>query len=150
MQLHPYLSFKGNAKEALELYAKALNGKINEIHLYNENPEICKSMPEEWHTKVMHGNVVADKITIMVSDVLIAPDSPCGNSPVEYHTSPISLSLNCNSVSELEKVFTILSAGGKITMPLQETFWNARFGMLEDKFGIKWMFNYDYPAIVNS
>jgi PhnB protein len=53
----------------------------------------------------------------------------------------ISLSVECGTLEQLEKVFTKMSAGGKVTMPLQDQFWGARFGMLTDKFGIHWMFN---------
>ncbi len=53
----------------------------------------------------------------------------------------ISLSIECNSIDQLEKVFSKISPGGKVAMPLQDQFWGARFGMLTDKFGIHWMFN---------
>ena len=55
-----------------------------------------------------------------------------------------SLSVNTDSEEEARSVFEKLSAGGKVTMPLEKTFWNALFGMFTDKFGINWMVNYDY------
>lgn len=145
MKLYPYLSFEGNAFEALALYARALNGKVNEIHFYSENPELCKTMPENWHTKLMHGNMVASDITIMASDILLGENGTCGNQSISYPMSPISLSINFDSIEKMESTFGILSEDANITMPLQDTFWGARFGMLDDKFGVKWMFNYDYP-----
>jgi PhnB protein len=58
--------------------------------------------------------------------------------------SNLSLSLNFNDADEMNKTFEALSEGGKVTMELQDTFWGARFGMLQDKFGFNWMFNHDY------
>ncbi len=58
--------------------------------------------------------------------------------------SNLSLSLNFNDAGEMNKIFASLSEGGKVTMELQDTFWGARFGMLEDKYGFSWMFNHDY------
>jgi PhnB protein len=60
--------------------------------------------------------------------------------PVKTGTN-VTLNVNFESVSDQEKIFNKLSKGGNITMPLQDTFWGARFGMLTDKFGINWMFN---------
>ena len=64
--------------------------------------------------------------------------------PMPYQPgNNFSLSLDCESAEEQDKLFNALGAGGSITMPLGDTFWGARFGMLLDKFGVAWMFNYD-------
>jgi PhnB protein len=60
--------------------------------------------------------------------------------------SNFSISIDCESVEETEKLFNAFGENGKITMPVQETFWAARFGMLTDQFGINWMFNFGKPA----
>ena len=57
----------------------------------------------------------------------------------------IALSVNADSKAGADKIFNALSAGGKITMPIADTFWGAYFGMFTDKFGFNWMVNYDYP-----
>jgi PhnB protein len=57
----------------------------------------------------------------------------------------VSLSLDFDSVDDINKAFAALSEGGKVTMELQDTFWNARFGMCTDKFGMAWLFNHDLP-----
>jgi PhnB protein len=145
MQLHPYLSFTGCAKEAIELYCKALNGKIEHTATYAEQPEMLKTLPEGWGDKVMHTSMSAGEIVIMASDVVLGENGPCAIKELNYAASPVSLSINCASVEELESTFVILSAGGQVTMPPQDTFWGARFAMLVDKFGIKWMLNHDYP-----
>lgn len=146
MELHPYLNFNGDAKEALELYAKALKGQLEFVTTYADNPELSKQLPDGWQDKVMHATMTAGSIVIMASDVLVGTDGPCGMKELTPTGSPVSLSINCHSVEEMQESFDILASGGTITMPLQDTFWGARFGMLADKFGIKWMFNYDYPS----
>lgn len=130
----PYLNFNGNAAEALAFYAGALDGKILYQQTFGESP-----MPstEEMKHKIMHATFEAGNLVLMVSDC------PPGQS-VTSGTN-ISLSLNFPDMASIEKTFVALSQGGKITMELQDTFWGARFGMLTDRFGINWMFNYDMP-----
>ena len=128
----PYLTFNGNAAEALAFYSKVLDGKILYQQTFGESP-----MPssDDTKNKIMHATFQADKLTFMVSDSM--PDNPATAG------SNISLSLNFNSIEAIHKTFAALSDGAKITMELQDTFWGARFGMLTDKFGINWMFNHD-------
>ena len=128
----PYLTFNGNAAEAMAFYSKALEGKILYQQTFGESP-----MPstDEMKDKIMHATFQADKLTFMVSDC--PPDKSVTNG------SNISLSLNFTDIESIDKTFAALSDGAKITMELQETFWGARFGMLTDKFGINWMFNHD-------
>lgn len=137
MELHPYLSFNGNAREAMELYAQALNGKVEFVTTYADNPEMAKTLPAGWESKVMHATMKAGSIVLMASDVLVGNGGPCSVEELLPHGSPITLSVNCHSVAELQQTFNILVAGGKSTMEPQDTFWAAHFAMLVDKFGIK-------------
>ena len=130
----PYLNFNGNAAEALAFYAKALDGKILHQQTFGES---LMPSSEEMKNKIMHAVFQADKLTLMVSDC--PPDMS-----VTTGTS-VSLSLNFTDEASIDKTFAALSEGSKITMPLQDTFWGAKFGMLTDPFGINWMFNYDKP-----
>ncbi len=143
MNLAPYLSFSGNCQEALELYCNALGGSIVEKHCYAENPEMAKHLPADWHNKLMHASFKAGSICLMAADVIEGKDGPCGIVKLSHAGSPIALSLNFNNETEQTAAFNKLAQGGIVTMPLQDTFWGARFGMLSDKFGIKWMFNCD-------
>lgn len=129
----PYLNFNGNASEALQFYAKALNGNIDYKQTFGESP---METPEDFKDKVMHAKFSAGDLNIMVSDCPPGVKVNAGDN--------LSLSLNFNEVDELNKTFAALSEGGKITMELQDTFWGARFGMLIDKYGFNWMFNHDY------
>jgi PhnB protein len=129
-----YLIFGGNCEEALNFYRSALGGEIIMKSTYGESP---LPSDEKWKNKIMHAQFKADNIFFMASDAM--PDQlikPGDN---------ISLSLDFSNEEEQAKIFNALSAGGDVTMPLEDTFWGARFGMLRDKFGIAWMLNLDKP-----
>lgn len=130
LNLVPYLAFDGRCREALNFYAKALQGKIGEIFTYAGTP-MEKGVPEEWKEKVMHGSVQ------FAGQTLMASDRPPGHGTPEY--SGVSLSINLSDGVEAERVFGALSDGATITMPLQKTFFAEKFGMLDDQFGVSWM-----------
>lgn len=130
----PYLNFNGNASEALDFYANALNGKIDYKQTFGESP---METPEDYKDKVMHAKFSAGNLNFLVSDCPPGVSVNAGDN--------LSLSLDFKDVDEINKTFSALSEDGKITMELQDTFWGARFGMLKDKFGFHWMFNHDYP-----
>jgi PhnB protein len=73
----------------------------------------------------------------------MASDSMPG-TPLQQGNN-FSVSISCESLQEIERMFAALSEKGKVTMPLQDVFWGARFGMLTDQFGINWMLNYEHP-----
>ena len=129
----PYLTFNGNASEALEFYCAALNGEVIFKQTFGESP---METPESQKDKVMHASFKAGDLTFMVSDGMAGQSVTSG--------SHLSLSLNFNDLDEINKTFTSLSEGGKVTMELQDTYWTAKFGMLTDKYGFNWMFNHDY------
>ena len=82
---------------------------------------------------------INDSITLMATDML----ESMGHQLISGNQ--ISLSLNADTKEEADKIFNGLSADWKVEMPIQDTFWGAYFGIWTDKFGIKWMINYDYP-----
>lgn len=136
MKLVPYIMFNGNCEEALNFYASALNGSIKNLMRYEGTPG--ESMTDN-KQKIMHANFSAGGFEIMASDTGNGGPETTGNGPVH-------LSLDFKTADEEQKVFDELSQGGKVTMPLQDTFWGAKFGMLKDKYGINWMFNCDVQA----
>lgn len=129
----PYLTFNGNAVEALAFYRKSLTGNVTFQQTY---AEAKMETHDDYKDKIMHAIFKAGDLIFMVSDV--QPGQPVSDG------TNLSLSLNFNEQSEFEKTFAALSEGGKVTMELQDTFWGAKFGMLTDKFGFNWMFNHDY------
>jgi PhnB protein len=126
-QLNPYLNLGGTAREAIKLYTAALGGTIEgEVMPFDKDPG-----------RVMHARMRLGAGLIMMSDA--PPGMPV---PSESNTH---VSLDYGDEAEMRRAFDALSAGGKVTMPLQDTFWGATFGMLTDRFGIHWMFNFDKP-----
>ena len=130
-QLNPYLNFNGTAGKAIRLYETALGAKVDNVMRWNEAPG-TKVTPE---TKdlVMHARLRIGDGILMLSDS--RPDAPVtvGNNA--------HVTLDFDDANDMARKFEALSAGGKITMPLQDTFWGAKFGMLTDAHGVSWMFN---------
>ena len=122
MQLNPYLLFDGQCEAAFKFYEKCLGGKIVAKVTYGESP-MAKDTPPERHNKILHAR-------LMVGDnVLMGSDAPQG----------FSVTLGVDTPAEAERIFKALSEKGTLHMPLQETFWAVRFGMLVDQFDIPWM-----------
>src|ERR1700744_4606899 len=134
MGLNVYLNYNGQAEEAMNFYANATGGKVLQLGRFSE-----AGMPveEQDKNKVMHGQVEVNGHVIMFSDVHSKDNVTFGNN--------FSVALDYKNEADQEKAFNALSEGGKVTMPLQDTFWGAKFGMLTDKFGVNWMFNHDKP-----
>lgn len=133
MLLIPYIIFNGNCEEALNFYAAALGGEVKDVSYYEGSPVEDRVNDK---SKVMNGSMVAKSVHIMASD-----SGQGGGQTAD--SGMVHLSLSFDSLAEQEEVYKALGVEGNITMPLQDTFWGARFGMLADKFGVNWMLNYD-------
>jgi PhnB protein len=131
-QLNPYLNFNGDAAKAAKLYESALGAKIEHLSRFGDMPG--STATPETKDRVMHGTLrLGESGVVMISD--IQPGTP--------HTPGTNMyvCLDFNDADEMGKKFDALAVGGKISMPLQDTFWGARFGMLVDAHGVQWMFN---------
>lgn len=131
--VEPYLTFGGRCEEALEFYKQAIGAKVEMVMRFDECPD---PMPEGmlapgFEKKVMHSSFWVGNSMIMASD---------GCNPSSKFEG-FSLSISVADEAEADKVFAALSEGGKVTMPLEKTFWSPRFGMLDDRFGVSWMVN---------
>jgi PhnB protein len=135
MQLNPYLSFNGQCEEAVRFYQQVLGGEIVALLRYGETPMADQTAPE-WRSKIAHAR-------LMIGDkVLMASDSP----PDHYEPMKgISVTLGIDEPAEAERIFHALEPGATVTMPIQQTFWALRFGMLTDRFGTPWMINCEQP-----
>jgi PhnB protein len=131
--IQPYITFNGNCEEAVNYYKDVLGGELLFIQRYGESP--MKGMGAD--SNVMHCTLKVGETHIMASD------SPEGQPATAG--SNISLAIGSNDPDGAEKMFERMAEGGNVTMPMQQTFWAERFGMLTDKFGINWMFNCDKP-----
>jgi PhnB protein len=131
MQMNPYLSFNGQCEAAFKFYEQCLGGRLGAIFHYAGTP-LADQVPPDWQDKVMHGSLAVGDLVLMGGDV--APDryeEPKG----------FSLSLQIDDTAESERIFDALGRGGRVVVPLEKTFWAARFGMVIDRFGIPWLIN---------
>jgi PhnB protein len=133
MQMNPYLSFKGDCEVAFKFYEQYLGGQLGAI-FRNVGTPLADQVPTSWSDKVMHGSLTIGDQALMGADV----------APNQYEEPKgFSLSLQIKSTADAERIFHELAKGGRIVMPLEKTFWAARFGMLGDRFGVPWMINCD-------
>jgi len=130
MKLITYLTFAGNCEEAMNFYKEKLGAEIIHISYMGDGQ---MEVPESAKGKVMHARIKIGENELYMSDNFDPSSIKQGNN--------VSLSLQTDDVPQTENLFEKLCAGGNIIMPLQDTFWGARFGMLTDKFGIHWMLN---------
>ncbi len=130
MQLAPYLTFGGTCEEAMTFYKDCLGGEFDSFNYFKDGPKEMGALPA-LDDKIMHMSLRFGDNTIMASDSM-------GDAPAAGN---ITLNLALDDLEEIDGLFQKLSAGGRVTMPLENTFWGARFGMFTDKFGINWMLN---------
>lgn len=128
--LNPYLSFKDNARQAMEFYESVFGGKL-EFHTFKE---FHSSEDPAEDDKIMHSMLQSDNgITFMASDT---PNN------MEYRPGgSISMSLSGDNEAELSGYFGKLSSGGTVTVPLEKAPWGDTFGMCADKFNVNWLVN---------
>jgi PhnB protein len=131
MHINPYLEFNGECEAAFKVYAQVLGGKI-EAMIPHEGTPAAEHVPADWRNKIMHARLAVNGNVLMGSD---APP-PHRAEPKGFHVS-----INVENPLEADRVFHALAEKGTVQMPIQETFWAARFGMLVDRFGTPWMVN---------
>ncbi|HEX9981162.1 MAG TPA: VOC family protein [Flavobacterium sp.] len=137
--INPYLTFNGNCEEAFNFYKSAFGGDFPYIGKYKDMPQMDGQQPlsAEEGEKIMH-------VTLPIGDtMLMGSDSSDAYGHATVMGNNISVSINADSREEADRISKALSEGGKVTMPMADTFWGAYFGMWTDKFGINWMMNYD-------
>jgi len=141
MQLvHFYLNFPGTAREAFQFYATVFGTKIAMMQTFGET-SFMPNVPDVAKPKIMHAQLpITDSMHLMASDVVEAFSPPVtfGNN---FHISIVA-----NDKAEADRVFTALSAGGRVNMPLANAPWGPYFGMCADRFGIQWMVSLPQPA----
>ena len=135
--VNPYLDFSGNAEEAFNFYKSVFGGEFSMVMRYKDAPPEHQ-MQQTDGEKIMHISLPLGEGTM-----LMASDIPEVYGKVIVGTN-VSISINTASEEEADKLFNGLSAGGKVTMPMEKAFWNSYFGMFTDKFGVKWMVSYEY------
>jgi PhnB protein len=124
-----YLSFNGQCEEAFRFYADRLGGSITGLFTWADAPGGATDAPPGWAAKVMHAALDLGGTVILGAD-----------SPPDRYVRPqgFQIMIERDDPAQVERIFDALADGGTIEMPLQETFWSLRFGVLTDRFGIPW------------
>jgi PhnB protein len=133
MKLNTYLNFGGNCAEAFRFYEKHLGGKLGMMMTHAQAPNPT-NVPPDWKDKVLHARISLGDTDLMGADI-----------PRYQPMRSVYLSLGVESDAEAERIYSALSAGGEIFMPMQETFFATRFAQLRDKFGTSWMIIHERP-----
>ena len=129
MKIEPYLFFNGRCEEAIEFYRRTLGAELVMLMRFKENPEPGMNPPASGE-KVMHASIRIGGATVLASD------GNCGGRPT---FSGVSLSLTVPTAADAERTFAALAEGGQVQMPMGQTFFAPRFGMVADRFGVSWM-----------
>jgi PhnB protein len=131
MKLSPHLSFGGQCEEAFQFYERCFGGKIRSMLTYGNSP-MAEQVPPEWRGKIVHATLTVGDSELMGADVL--PERY--EKPRGFHVL-----LAIADPAEAERIFEPLAKNGTVQMPLQQTFWSVRFGLLVDQFGVSWEIN---------
>jgi PhnB protein len=133
MKMNYYINFSGRCAEAFRYYEKHLKAKIGMMMTHAQSPEQSRVSPE-WKNAVLHARISIGDTELMAADI-----------PNAEPMRSAYLTLRMDTDSEAERVFSALSQGGQILMPIQETFFAYRFGQVRDQFGINWMILHERP-----
>ncbi|MGC4377598.1 VOC family protein [Fictibacillus sp. Mic-4] len=129
--INPYLVLNGNGQEAVKFYEDAIEAKVVAVQTFGEMPENPKfPIPEEAKGRVMHAHLKVGDSDLMISDTFPGHSYQLGDQ--------VTVALTVDDVEKSKEVFDKLQDGGKVIMPLQETFWSPSYGQVTDKFGITW------------
>lgn len=135
MALNVYLHFNGNCREVFEFYRSVFGGDFDSFSTFGEMPDEM-GLAEEEKDGVLHVSYDIGGAALMGSDV------PSAFGPPVEMGNNFAISYQAESRHQTEELFQKISEGGRVTMPLGDTFWGAYFGACTDKYGINWMFNY--------
>ena len=130
--VQPYIFFGGRCEEAIEFYRKNLGAEIVTLRRFKEAPEPVRGLPDCFHDKVMHA------VVRLGESMWMASDGQCEGNPI---FEGFSMSVTVPDEAEADRVFAALSHDGLVVMPLEKTFWTSKFGMVQDRFGVSWMFS---------
>jgi PhnB protein len=135
MKIEPYLFFQGNCEAAIKFYKHALDAEVEMVMRYRDSPEPPPpgTVPAGWDDKIMHAGLRIGGKLVMASD-------GCSQDGAEGFRG-IALSLSMPEAATVDRFFSALAEEGEVQMPLGQTFWSPRFGMVTDRFGVLWMIN---------
>src|SRR3954465_9428378 len=128
-KLYTYLNYGGNCEQAFRFYEQHLGGKITMMVTHSQQPNAA-NVPADWKNAILHARLEIGGTTLLGADIPPERFQPLRSA---------YLSLMVGSTEDAERIYTLLSEGGEIFMPIEETFFAHRFAMLRDRFGTSWM-----------
>jgi len=134
VQLHTYLNYGGNCEDAFKFYEQHLGGRITMLMRHGEQPPGGQQVPADFKGKVLHARMNLGGTELLGADI-----------PSFQPIRSAYLSLTVDSDQEAERVFRLLTDGGEVFMPMQETFFASRFAMFRDRFGTSWLLIHPRP-----
>ncbi|MDQ6904957.1 MAG: VOC family protein [Bacteroidota bacterium] len=135
--INPHVNFNGNAEEAFTFYKSVFGGEFEKIIRFKDVSSTEFPVAEKDANKVMHIALPIGK------NILMANDVPEHMGPVNENENRSKISVSAESRDEADKLFSGLSAGGSIEMPIGDSPWGSYFAMFRDKYGIEWMVDFD-------
>ena len=133
MKLNTYVNFAGKCAEAFRYYEQHLGGQVGMMTTHGQAPGPTRIDPA-WKDAVLHARITIGGTQLLGADIL--------------HAEPMRsayLTLRVDSDSEAERIYTALGDGGRVLMPMEETFFASRFGQVQDRFGMNWMILHERP-----
>jgi len=138
--INPYINFGGNCEEAMNFYRSVFGGEfMGPVMRWGEAPGCDEGefkLPDDAKGKVMHM-----ALPISEGSVIMASDAIDGLGPKLTPGNNIAIAIGPDTREEADRLFTGLSKGGKVQMPMADAFWGGYFGSFEDKFGVNWLIN---------
>lgn len=138
--LNSYLNFNGDAEQAFNLYKSVFGGEFSMFSRFGDVPPGTPGMDgSDDPKKILH-------VALPIGKHCVLMGSDCPASFGEGTQGNLfNISINADSKEEADRLFNGLSNGGKVFMPMADTFWGSYFGMFSDPFGVQWMVSYEYP-----
>lgn len=136
MRIHTYLNYGGNCEQAFRFYEQHLGGNITAMMTHGQQPDPTNVSPE-WRNAILYAHMRIGDTELSGSDVPPDRFQPMRSA---------YLALSADSTADAERIYALLAEGGQVFMPMQETFFAFRFGMLRDRFGTSWMILHERPA----
>ena len=131
-KLNPYLNFDNNCREAMNFYKDCLGGELV-LQTVGEMPAMAAQMPPDFKDHILHSSLTSGEIVIMGSDL---------SREKRMEGNTVQLCINCDSEDQLNSFFSNLAKDGKVTEPIADMPWGAKYGALTDKYGKQWLFNF--------
>lgn len=136
--INPHINFNGNAEEAFTFYKSVFGGEFSKVIRFKDLKAAGFPVDEKEENKIMH-----IELPVGNGSMLMANDVPEALGRTNENENRSKIVITAESKEEADKLFTGLSAGGQVEMPISDSPWGTYFGMFRDKYGLEWMVDFD-------